>query len=735
MSDQAQVQEKSPVLLVGEIQGSRSNNNNSRVQIAQLSQVLSLTALQPAQKRLPSSLCDHCGGLTPRSGATTVYGTPLRTPTASGWNSETSSIFSDAKGKEKVEVTNSSVCLVERLHLNDDVDHMPKWKKRVNRLTPISSFLAVVSYWIYFAFRIQYTIAAQRVANRIFVYAWIFVVIEMGVAFPSLMIQLWQSLAVKGRTREKLRIVGDTVPTIDVFITCCGEDIDVVLDTARAAAAVDWPFDRFRVVVLDDGGSSDLQSAIEDLAIVYPNMYYTARVKTKGVPHHYKAGNLNHGLQFVHGLPGGAGEFMAALDADMIPEPEWLRAIIAHLVIDSDLALSCPPQLFYNVPPNDPLMQSLDGFVHIFEPVKDTGGVAWCTGSGYAIRRSAIDQLGGFPTGSLAEDVCTSTMLLGAGWKTAYIHEPLQFGTVPETFAGHVKQRTRWTIGSIQTSVKLNFGLFGPLVTKMTFLQRLSGFVYTITTFFSIFHTMALFTMPLVLISGGRLVAYATNYQLRWLIRMCFVALISNRVNEWAMYLPAGYRLGQRDSGAVMWMAPYHALTIIRSFILPTWLGGKVAAFTATGGLKSELNERDPHRRAPLGRRLKVILFGNKVFMHLIYLLFCFAAVAKSTANGVMSNKGSASGTLVYMLTHACWPPMAWLIALNAAWAPIHYAIWPPSMPDREHLLARDEITGVAHPTAAAKRIVWDKTYAFHEIEYSLLTVYTTVIFIGTFFF
>lgn len=159
------------------------------------------------------------------------------------------------------------------------------------------------------------------------------------------MIQLWQSLAVKGRTREKLRIVGDTVPTIDVFITCCGEDIDVVLDTARAAAVVDWPFDRFRVVVLDDGGSSEIQSAIEDLALVYPNIYYTARVKTKGVPHHYKAGNLNHGLQFAHGLPGGAGEFMAALDADMIPQPEWLRAIIAHLVIDSDLALSCPPQV------------------------------------------------------------------------------------------------------------------------------------------------------------------------------------------------------------------------------------------------------------------------------------------------------------------------------------------------------------------------------------------------------
>jgi cellulose synthase/poly-beta-1,6-N-acetylglucosamine synthase-like glycosyltransferase len=161
------------------------------------------------------------------------------------------------------------------------------------------------------------------------------------------MIQAWQSILLKGRNREKLRIVGDVVPTVDVFVTCCGEDIDVILDTTRAAAAVDWPADRFRVVVLDDGGSSDLCTAIEQLALLYPNVDYTARIKVKGVPHHYKAGNLNHALAFVHGLPGGASEYIAALDADMIPEPEWLRAIMAHLVIEPELAMSCPPQVCF----------------------------------------------------------------------------------------------------------------------------------------------------------------------------------------------------------------------------------------------------------------------------------------------------------------------------------------------------------------------------------------------------
>lgn len=84
----------------------------------------------------------------------------------------------------------------------------------------------------------------------------------------------------------------------------------------------------------------------------------------------------------------------------------------------------------------------------VWELVRDSLGAAWCTGSGYAIRRCAIDDIGGFPTESLAEDVCTSSMLLGLGWKTAYIHEALQFGTVPESFVGHLKQRTRWVCAS-----------------------------------------------------------------------------------------------------------------------------------------------------------------------------------------------------------------------------------------------------------------------------------------------
>lgn len=118
-------------------------------------------------------------------------------------------------GNSSADENEKTVCLVERLHGKDDIDHMPTWKRRINRLTPFFSMIAVGAYWVYFSFRIRYTIAAQAVAHKVFVMAWIFIAVEIGVAFPMLLHQFWQCFLIKGRSREKLRIVGDVTPSIE----------------------------------------------------------------------------------------------------------------------------------------------------------------------------------------------------------------------------------------------------------------------------------------------------------------------------------------------------------------------------------------------------------------------------------------------------------------------------------------------------------------------------------------
>lgn len=163
---------------------------------------------------------------------------------------------------------------------------------------------------------------------------------------PSFLNHFLRCLSVGGRSKaQHLRLLDEDTPRVDIFITCAGEDIETVKYTLEAACAIDYPANRFRVLVLDDAGSEELSAVVKDLSQTRENLYYTARVK--GKDHHFKAGNLNHGFEYVKSLPGGAADFIASLDADMIADPQWLRALMPHLLRNDRLALAQPPQVNY----------------------------------------------------------------------------------------------------------------------------------------------------------------------------------------------------------------------------------------------------------------------------------------------------------------------------------------------------------------------------------------------------
>jgi cellulose synthase/poly-beta-1,6-N-acetylglucosamine synthase-like glycosyltransferase len=145
------------------------------------------------------------------------------------------------------------------------------------------------------------------------------------------------------RWRPKLRLLGENVPSVDVIITVCNESIAIIQDTVRGALNLDYPVHRYRIIVADDGRSEKLEAWITEMALEYPNLNYTARIKNG--PAGYKAGNLNSAVEFTRGLLGGPAELVAGLDADMIPERRWLRTVAPHLMRDPKMGLVCPAQV------------------------------------------------------------------------------------------------------------------------------------------------------------------------------------------------------------------------------------------------------------------------------------------------------------------------------------------------------------------------------------------------------
>lgn len=122
---------------------------------------------------------------------------------------------------------------------------------------------------------------------------------------------------------------------------------------------------------------------------------------------------------------------------------------------------------------------------------------------------------------------------------------------------GHVRQRTRWSIGNVQTANKLNYRLWGPHIAGCTFKQRLAGFTLGAGSIFNCTLTSLGFVgLPLALLSGHEFVAYQNSWQLSWLLRLAFIWVFPDWLHKAVLSLFVGYRDGMRWDQAESWLYP-----------------------------------------------------------------------------------------------------------------------------------------------------------------------------------
>lgn len=169
--------------------------------------------------------------------------------------------------------------------------------------------------------------------------------------------------------------------TVDVFITCYNEPVELVRETAVAARDIDWPHKK--VYVLDDGRSPAMQAMAAEIGVGY----ITRSEAWIGKDRHAKAGNL------VNAMGQTSGEFILILDADQIPDPKILRHTLGYFR-DEKLAFVQTPQWFYNTPPGNPFGTDAPLFYGPIQQGKDGWNAAYFCGSNAVLRREALMNIG-----------------------------------------------------------------------------------------------------------------------------------------------------------------------------------------------------------------------------------------------------------------------------------------------------------------------------------------------------
>ena len=263
---------------------------------------------------------------------------------------------------------------------------------------------------------------------------------------------------------------------VDVFVTVCGEPVEIVERTLKAATELDYP--DYKVYLLNDGKARDLPGwrDLNTLAKKYGVTPIT-RDTNKG----NKAGNVNNGLKY------SSAPFFAVFDADHVPYPNFLQETMGYFS-DKEVALVQTPQYYENREQNYLTTAAWEQQELFFGPICRGKGrmnaTFWC-GTNAVIRRKDLEEIGGVPENNIAEDFLASYFFHEKKKKTIYVSKVLAEGLAPHDLGNYVSQQFRWARGSSEIMFRYN-PLFNKNLTLMQKIQYAYSSSYYLNGFISL---------------------------------------------------------------------------------------------------------------------------------------------------------------------------------------------------------------------------------------------------------
>ena len=229
----------------------------------------------------------------------------------------------------------------------------------------------------------------------------------------------------------------DYKPSVTVLIPAYNEE-SVIVDTVRSAIASDYP--NLEILVIDDGSTDRTAELVRE------NFGKDPRVRLLLQANGGKPSALNHALSEA------TGEIAVSIDADTIVDPEAVPRLVRHFadprvgavagnvkVMNRNRWITRWQALEYITSQN--LEKRAFDLLNCIPVVPGAAG-AW--------RTDLLRSSGGFSGDTVAEDTDLTLTIRRNGWKILYDEDAIGRTEVPETVEALIRQRFRWTFGTLQ---------------------------------------------------------------------------------------------------------------------------------------------------------------------------------------------------------------------------------------------------------------------------------------------
>lgn len=253
-------------------------------------------------------------------------------------------------------------------------------------------------------------------------------------------------------------------PTVSILVPAHNEAL-VIVRTVRALLNMEYPVDRYEVIVINDNSTDDTAEKLEELQREFPDRRLVVISTGPEVGGKGKSNALNIGFSV------STGEVIAIYDADNTPESDALAILVENLMEDDKIGAVIGK--FRTRNRNASL---LSRFVNIetlaYQCMNQAGRYFFfklCTipGTNYVIRRKLIEEIGGWDTKALSEDTEISFRLYRMGYYIKQMPLAVTWEQEPHLLSVWFRQRTRWAKGNIYVLVKNMRYIFDPTAGPM----------------------------------------------------------------------------------------------------------------------------------------------------------------------------------------------------------------------------------------------------------------------------
>lgn len=252
------------------------------------------------------------------------------------------------------------------------------------------------------------------------------------------------ALSAFARPQKRLKLPAPP-PLVSVIVPAYNEEA-VILATLRSLLASDYP--NLEIIVVDDGS--------KDATFALVNQHYAGHPKVTAITK--KNGGKASALNL--GIARARGDYFIGLDADTQFRADTISWLIAGFT-GPDVAAVAGNAKVGN---RHTILTRCQAIEYItsqnldkrgFEVINAITVVPGCVG---AWRRSAVVEVEGYCDRTLAEDADLTVRILCAGYRVVYEPRAVALTEAPATLKDFLKQRFRWSFGTLQVIWK-NKGL------------------------------------------------------------------------------------------------------------------------------------------------------------------------------------------------------------------------------------------------------------------------------------